>query len=137
MRNFIRHPSDIPIDFQLQELVVEGTDFLKNVSNGGLAFDSRLKLNKGAIIRVSIPLINPVFEVLGRVTWCNPCEKRFEVGVEFLEEDNTFLARMVEQICHIEQYKEEILLQEGRKLTSEQAALEWITKFADDFPAIK
>ena len=137
MRSFIRHPSDIPIDFQLQELVAEGTDLLKNVSHGGLAFDSKLNLDKGAIIRISIPLINPVFEALGRVTWCNSRENRFEVGVEFVEEDNIFLARMVEQICQIEHYKEEILQQEGRNLTSEEAALEWIAKFADDFPAIK
>ncbi len=44
------------------------------------------------------------------------------------------MARMVEQICHIEQYKNEILKAEGRQLDSKQAALEWIQKFASEFP---
>ena len=45
-----------------------------------------------------------------------------------------FRARMVEQVCHIEQYRHEILKNEGRKLSSEAAALEWIQKYAPLFP---
>ena len=37
MRSFIRHPSDVPIDFRLDQLVSAGSDYLKNVSRGGLA----------------------------------------------------------------------------------------------------
>jgi hypothetical protein len=36
---------------------------------------------------------------------------------------------MVEQICFIEHYKNEVLETEGRALTSEQAAAEWIEKY--------
>jgi hypothetical protein len=43
--------------------------------------------------------------------------------------------RLIEQICYIEHYRQEVLISEGRKLTSEQAALEWIEKFAQDFPS--
>jgi hypothetical protein len=43
----------------------------------------------------------------------------------------------VEQICHIEQYKADVLLSEGRRLNGEQAALEWIEKFARDFPQLR
>jgi len=42
--------------------------------------------------------------------------------------------RMIEQICYIEHYRKEVLLNEGRRITSEQAALEWIEKYAQDFP---
>ena len=41
---------------------------------------------------------------------------------------------MVEQICHIEQYRREVLKKEGRRLSSEEAASEWIVKYASDFP---
>lgn len=134
MRCFIRHPSDIPIDFQLEELVTEGTDYLKNVSHGGLAFNAKMAINPGAIIRVKIPLVHPVFQAIGKVTWCHPQQNEFEIGIRFLDEGDSFRARMVEQICHIEQYKQESLDKEGRHLTGEQAAIEWIEKFATEFP---
>lgn len=135
MRSFIRHPSNIPIDFQLEELVVEGNEYLKNVSIGGLAFNSRSKLDIGSVIRIKIPLVQPVFQALGRVTWCRPEDGHFEVGIEFLDENDTFRARMVEQICHIEEYKQDVLKKEGRKLSGEEAASEWIQRYAVKFPS--
>jgi hypothetical protein len=41
---------------------------------------------------------------------------------------------MIEQICHIEHYRKEVKLVEGRELSSEEAADEWITRYAGDFP---
>jgi Tfp pilus assembly protein PilZ len=135
MRNFIRHPSDIPIDFQLEELVTEGTDFLKNVSQGGLAFNTKKALPTGSTIRIKIPLTQPVFQAVGQVTWCHPQGNEFEIGIQFLDESDNFRARMVEQICHIEQYKQEVFDKDGRQLTGEQAAAEWIEKYATGFPS--
>jgi len=135
MRNFIRHPSNIPIDFQLEDLVIEGNEYLKNISVGGLAFNSKSMIEVGSIIRIKIPLVKPVFQALGRVTWCRPEENHFEVGIKFLDENDTFRARMVEQICHIEEYKQEVFIKEGRKLTGEEAASEWIKRFAVSFPS--
>jgi len=137
MRSFIRHPSSIPIDFQLEELVTNGSDYLKNVSHGGLAFHSTVKLEAGTTIRINIPLVSPVFQAIGKVTWCHPLHGTFEIGIQFLDDDDSFRARMVEQICHIEQYKQEAFEKDGRQLSGEQAAVEWIQKFASDFPGIK
>lgn len=135
MRNFIRHPSTIPLDFHLEEVVQGGTDYLKNVSRGGLSFYSKIPLEPGATIQLKIPLVKPIFEALGRVTWCHQDGNRFEVGVQFLDQEDMFRARMVEQICHIEEYKRKVLEEEGRSLTGEEAAKEWIAKYAIDFPA--
>jgi hypothetical protein len=44
---------------------------------------------------------------------------------------------MVEQICHIEAYRRNILQTEGRVLDGRSAALEWIDKYAADFPLIR
>lgn len=136
MRSFIRHPASVPIDFQLEELVTEGADYLKNVSQGGLAFRSSVALKPDTTIRIKIPLVSPVFQAIGKVTWCHPQGNIFEIGIQFLDEDDTFRARMVEQICHIEQYKQEVLDKDGRQLSGEQAAVEWIQKFASNFPVI-
>jgi len=41
---------------------------------------------------------------------------------------------MVEQVCSIESYQKKIYETEGRRLTTEQAAMEWIAKYAAQFP---
>ena len=41
MRKFIRHPSDIPIDFLIKELSVKDRKYLNDISFGGLSFRSR------------------------------------------------------------------------------------------------
>lgn len=41
---------------------------------------------------------------------------------------------MVEQVCYIEHYRAEIKLTEGRELGTEEAAKEWISLFASQFP---
>lgn len=44
--------------------------------------------------------------------------------------------RMIEQICHIEHYRKEVERQEGRRLSSQDAADEWISRYAGDFPEL-
>ena len=69
-----------------------------------------------------------------KVAWCRETEHGYELGVEFLDQDDAFRARMVEQICHIETYREQVQQTEHRDLSPEQAAHEWISKFAEEFP---
>ena len=120
MRKYIRHPSDIPIEIDQQESGVQATESLMNVSLGGLSFHSKEPLQKGKILKVRIPFVDPPFEI----------------GVELLDKDDAYKARMVEQICHIEHYKREVLDTEGRQLTGTEAAAEWINKYAHVFPRI-
>jgi hypothetical protein len=135
MRSYIRHPSDIPIEYHKDE---EGSgisqESLNNVSRGGLSFSSSQALPLGTRIDIRISYIKPVFEVKGVVAWCHPEGDGFHVGVTFVDAADLFRVRMVEQICHIEQYKAQVLASEGRRLNGEQAANEWIQKFADSFP---
>jgi hypothetical protein len=42
---------------------------------------------------------------------------------------------MVEQICYIEHYRKEVRATQGRVLTAEEAAREWIERNAGRFPA--
>lgn len=134
MRRFIRHPSDIPIKVFLRDIVYNDQEYLNNIGVGGLSFKSRVPLDKGTIIKVKIPLVRPIFEATGRVVWCEAMKDYYNVGVEFMELDIAYRARMVEQVCHIEHYKKEMQTQEGRSLTGEEAAVEWIKKFAESFP---
>ncbi len=136
MRSFIRHPSDIPIECQVDQAGSRHARQLRNVSHGGLAFIARTPLEVGVKIKVRIPGIEPSFEVTGLVVWCRKKEDAYVVGVQFLDRGDCYRARMVEQVCHIEHYKTEVREKEGRQLSGEQAAEEWILKFAKDFPRL-
>ena len=83
---------------------------------------------------VRIPAVDPVFMIHACVAWCAQSDDRFDVGVAFVEPDKVFQARMIEQVCQIEHYRKEVLAREGRCLTGQEAALEWIGKYAAEFP---
>ena len=134
MRQFIRHPATIPIEVASDDPLAQGTRQLRNVSLGGLAFESDVRFEPEAIVKVRIPFVNPAFETRARVVWCTVRAGRYELGVQFLDPQDAFVARMVEQVCHIENYRKVIHETEGRLLTAEEAAGEWINKYGGQFP---
>ena len=134
MREFIRHPSDIPIKYSIAEAGVREKDSLQNISQGGLCFHADVSMDPGSEIHINIPIRQPGFETTGIVMWCQKTNAHYDVGVKFKDTSDDFNIRMVEQVCHIEHYKKEVLFREGRKLSGEEAAAEWIEKFAGDFP---
>ena len=138
MRGYIRHPSDIPIEYQEDEQDSGvSQERLHDISRSGLSFSSARELSPATVITIRMPCVQPSFVVRGQVAWCHPEGEGFTVGVIFSESSDYFRVRMIEQICHIEQYKAEVLAREGRQLDGEQAAREWIHKFADEFPDLE
>ena len=109
---------------------------ITNVSLGGLAFMSQKPLEVLQRVRVCIPLLRQDNHLVGNVVWCEQSGKNYEVGIEFEKSRDVFRLRMIEQICHIEQYRKEAESLEGRVLSTQEAAGEWISKYADDFPAL-
>jgi hypothetical protein len=133
MRSYIRHPTDIPIEILLDHEICK-RESLRNVSRGGLCFQYPEAAPVGSNILVRIALTTPPFEACCRVSWCQADGSRWQVGVEFLDQDDLFRLRMVEQICHIEKYRRTVRDSEGRAMSSHEAALEWIERYADAFP---
>ena len=134
MRSFIRHPCDIAIEFSEDTATYPRRERLNNISQGGLAFSAARPQRCGHILWLRIPDVHPPFEAPARVSWCNPVGEGYEIGVEFVMPDDEYRARMVEQVCYIEHYKRRVRDREGRVLTGEQAAREWIEKYAARFP---
>ncbi len=135
-RQFIRHPSDIPLEIEHEEATFPpgAARRLRDIGLGGLAFESEHEVAEGEFLKVSIPVVNPAFEFRARVAWCRPINGHFDIGLEFVEPDKVYQARMVEQICHIEHYRRQVREREGRELSGQQAAMEWIRKYAQEFP---
>jgi len=133
MRHFIRHPINVPIEVGAADHPMPGVLQARNVSRGGLAFHNAEALSPGTFAALRIPCVHPPFEARVRVAWCLPGELGFEVGVEFLDADDDLRARMVEQVCYIENYRKRIRLSEQRELSLEEAAREWVAKYAAQF----
>lgn len=134
MRMFIRHPSSAPIQITINGSDQQSDRRLNDLSLGGLCYRSSNFLEPDTLVTVRIALVQPVFEANARSVWCKQRDQEFDVGLTFLDAAESYRLRMVEQICYIEHYKNEVRLQQGRILDSEQAAAEWISKYAPDFP---
>ena len=131
MRNYIRHPTSIPIH------VSAGTHstaqvMVNNLSAGGLCFFTDIPVKVGSVVDLMIPCVLPDYHGEGVIVWRRSEQQGFEVGVRFANDDEYFRVRMVEQVCQIEEYRQQ-LADIGRNLTTEEAALEWINRFAADF----
>ena len=136
MRQFIRHPLDVPIEIRTDQCGPATAFQAQDISLGGLAVHSDAPVAPGSLIEVRIPYVEPAFEARSRVAWCRPCRDGagHELGVSFLAPEDVFRARMVAQVCYIEDYRRSVARAEGRELSAEEAAGEWIAKYADKFP---
>ncbi len=138
IRRHIRHVTGIPIEVNLEyhKSYKAEDDTITNVSLGGLCFiaDDRLDINEP--IQVRFPVLNRETRLDGKVVWCNKTDKGYEVGLEFDDPDEVERLKMIEQVRHIEQFREEVESREGRKLSGEQAAREWVSRYAGEFSAL-
>ena len=135
MRSYVRYPSGMPVSVSLEEVVASETLYLNNISRGGLSFNSMVALKVGTVIRLRIPPNRPFFEVLGKVIWCKKMSLQYVIGVEFINADDKARTQIIEMVFRIDEYRRKLLEQEGRGLTHQQAALEWIEKRWADFVA--
>lgn len=134
MRKFTRHATSIPIDVHIVRGQTDAHPAMINLSIGGLCCNADNYIPLGTLIDITIPQVKPVYRERGVVAWCRERPGgKFEIGVSFDKEEKSFRTRMVEQVCQIEQYKQKVHDTEGRYLSSEEAAQEWIEKYAATF----
>ena len=133
MRVFVRHTSEFPVELTVGEGREARRERLRDLSAGGLCCRSSVAFEEGERVRIRIPVAAPGFEAEGRVAWCREYDDGYRVGIEFMAHDEAFKARMVEQVCQIERYHRRQLAA-GREVSEEDAAVEWIGKYAARFP---
>jgi hypothetical protein len=133
-REFLRHTVHVPLEVERVAGAPPLAEESVNVGVGGLAFLSRACPAVGDVLLLRIPTVAPPFQAQARVAWCRPEGGKYLVGVQFLDSRAAFRSRMVQQVCSIENYRREVEQREGRKLDTQQAAAEWIEKYAGRFP---
>ncbi|MEZ5671508.1 MAG: PilZ domain-containing protein [Thiotrichaceae bacterium] len=110
-RRFYRHHAEMPIEVwsATEEELAHSQARLqctKNISLGGLSFESATKFQKGTVLGVRILMMTPPVEVLGRVAWCAPGDNgQFDIGIEFLDGVSDSSEQVVEEACQVEVYK--------------------------------
>ncbi|MFN7951232.1 MAG: PilZ domain-containing protein [bacterium] len=133
-REFIRHPASIPIAVTVASERPARLQPIRDLGYGGLAFSTPSPIRPGTTVSIRIRALDPAATIVGQVAWCKATADGFDVGIQFLGGDTAYRARMIEQVCHIQEYQERIRVREGRKLTRSEAACEWIAKHAASFP---
>ena len=133
-RKFYRHPVDIPLRFHQAEVDCR-SGVAKDIAFGGICFRSEEPVANDAIITIHFPSVSGEQEVHARVVWCHRRPKNhWEIGAAFCEEYDHFRTRMVEQLFQIELYRRQVEDKEGRHLAMEDAAREWVQRYAASFP---
>src|SRR5690606_25742895 len=125
-RRFIRHTADVPIEIRTVPGRPTRSQPALNVSEGGLSFISEDEIGLGSTIDIRIEHVSPAFEARAKVVWTREEGDAWCIGVQFLDANDAYRARMVEQICTIDRYMKQVQEEEGRALTRDEAAREWI-----------
>ncbi|MGY8870380.1 MAG: hypothetical protein ACKVJE_08075 [Pseudomonadales bacterium] len=134
---YIRHPNDIPAQISLCSQNILSSNTASHSGRIGVSLSTEKFYAIGTALEIEITIKEPDFKASGHVAWCIPeRDGSFRTGLVFDDPATAYAVRMIEQICHIEQYRQEIKHDEGRTLSSEDAAHEWIIRFAKDFPEL-
>ncbi|MEH6626800.1 MAG: hypothetical protein V7739_10160 [Motiliproteus sp.] len=128
---YIEHPNHVPIQLEISNL---GTDNTKTRCYGGIRCRWQNRIPVGRLLKLSLPQISPEFFATVQVIWRRLVGNDYELGLVFIDPQQAYQMRMLEQVCHINCYQRWIFEHEGRLLDPEQAAIEWISKFAGHFP---
>jgi len=135
-RRFIRHPATVPIRLEYQsppDRIAQQIGKTRDISASGLCCLSDRLMSPGDLVEVRITLEKEPFKTLGQVIWCCRSNDGYLIGIGFSDRATAYAVRMVEQVCHIEEYRLKVKKEQGRELTSEEAAMEWINIHAAEF----
>ncbi len=128
---FIHHPEQVAIE------LTPATHQQQEPSSPslGLICTSQTPFEKGSALSVNFPEA-PCQESLitGTVLDCLPQQHCYQLAIEFSSADNTMRLRMLEQHAYIGLYQKYIAQYQGRSLSPEAAAMEWIERYAAWFP---
>jgi hypothetical protein len=134
-RKAARFPPNVPIEVELEigKNISIGKEYLNDISLDGLSFKFNFNIESGKDININIPLDKSVFRIKARVMWSEQVEGGYKIGVRFTDSSDAFKAKIYKQLVQIEAYKYQVLEAEGRDLTFNEAAKEWIEKYAKKF----
>ncbi len=134
-RHFIRHPICYPLEYEhMPKNIKEKTKTL-NVSEGGLLFLSKHRLQQGKVIILKLPLQSKIFRIKAKVVHVvkDADSQLYNVGVSFYRFSDAFKVKLIEQIYLIDEYRILRSVQLGRNISLKEASEEWIKRYSKRF----
>ncbi len=135
-RLFIRHPHGQPVDCRPAVGVGDQRDAHEHPTVGGIYVESERRFKPDTALIVTLSPRGERHEFLVRVAGSRLEGDIIYIALYLEDEADRFRVRIVEQLCYIEDYRQEVFREEGRELSAERAALEWISKYAARFPFV-
>lgn len=135
--NLIHHPEQVPVEIQTLGYSEAYPAPPVSGCQGELAVHCASKFRVGAVVELYVPQLDSSIRLHGYVIWFHKAGQGYLIGISFKGENEAFRMRMIEQLCHIEAYRKDVAAKQGRILTREEAAAEWIARYSEDFPEVR
>lgn len=128
-------PYQPPWQLELADLC-NSPSFQFDNSATGLSYLGPEPLSAGDMVQFKLPSLTDQVSAKLRVTHCQPqSQQGYLIQLQFINEEQAYRFRMMEQLCQIQQYQQQ-MQQQGRQLNLNEAAAEWINDFAASFKSI-
>ncbi|MDQ7016473.1 MAG: hypothetical protein Q9N68_08880 [Gammaproteobacteria bacterium] len=134
--NIIQHPNNVSLHCQRLDRTARNPQAIQLCDSPQLCFNHSTALQNNTRLELMINIQDKThcFQVV--VINSQAQHDGFHIQVGFESYNEAFRLRMIEQICHIETYREDVYQQQGRQLCYEGAAQEWIEHYASTFPTL-
>lgn len=130
---YLRHPACVPVRLRQVPRPVAADPRRDGRPCGAIQFTVSQTVPAGATVEVAVDVAGETRRFRGNVHWVRPAGRRFVVGLRLTDPEDACRARMIEQACHVEAYRQRAIRRSGRSLGIEQAAARWIERCAERF----
>ncbi len=136
-RRCVRHPIPVPVVVQTRDGDARIISAVADLSEGGLAFTAPRDLAPESVVDVSLPIGDQWFSLAGSVASSQRIEPgdQYRVGVAFLHPAMSFRMKLAEQVLRIHDLRRQLCAEQGREVTPDEAAREWVARYAEEFAA--
>lgn len=137
-RRFIRHSVTMAVQCRKEGHMESCIREMRDISFGGMSFVSSDAYAPGDVVEMEFPVATVRNRVTGEIIWSSALMVNpvilFANGLRFLNMKMLFIARLIEQMCCIEKYRDAQISRQHRTLSRDEAAAEWIRLCAARFP---
>lgn len=132
VKTFIRYPNGVRIHL---DAVTSVSGDEARETPGGICFTTREPLSPGQTIQVSLDTPRGTENVTVKVAWSDAENGAWLTGGRLMGDADACRARLAAQLCLIDAYRRKECAG-GRELDEDTAAMEWISRYAHQVPAL-
>ena len=134
---FIHHPRGYPMEVKRLWWERRKQITTEESSSIGVMFESEKYIKPGTRLEITVPMRKETEKFRGQVVLVCADKDKYNIGIWLSHRADASRARIVEQVCHIENYLKEKKYRDGPySINREKIAEEWIINNASKVPSI-